>query len=185
MLAPSTPQSLEALFQREGDHVSFSPGQQLLEQGEIGPGVWWITKGCIRSLAALPPHNDWRTVQRHGPGELVGWLGLIHARPMEWLRASEASTAWFLDAARFRELWRAHADLREWCSEQTPNLELIQLLLQLAHGDPAAPVNSINGASSVMSSSRWIRTPIQARTVVLAGWKLGPIGQTLNRFNNG
>ena len=111
MLAPPNLQSLEALFEREGERVSFSPGQQLLEQGEFGPGVWWITSGSVSSLAALPPHNDWRTVQRHGPRELVGWLGLIHDRPMEWLRASETTTAWFLDTARFGSSGRP-ADLR-------------------------------------------------------------------------
>ena len=156
MLAPSTLQSLEALFEREGDHVSFSPGQQLLEQGQIGPGVWWITKGCVRSLAALPPKNDWRTVQRHGPGELVGWLGLIHARAMEWLRASEASTA-------------------SSCCSSWPMAIL------------GAPVNSINGASSVMSSNgRWIRTPHPGSAAGGTGWMAaaGPIGPTLNRFNN-
>ena len=136
MLAPSNLQSLEALFEREGDERSFAPGQPLLEQGATPQGVWWLKRGSVRSLAALPPTNDWRTVQRHRSGELVGWLGLVHARPMEWLRAAEPTTAFFVGADRFQSLWHDHADLRAWCAGQTPCMELVQLLLQLAHGDP-------------------------------------------------
>jgi len=99
-------------------------------------GAWWLESGSVRSLAALPPTNTWRTVERHGPGSLIGWLSLIHGRPMEQLRAAEASAARFIPAAQFQELWNSEPGLPAWCARQTPPIEVVLLLLQLAHGDP-------------------------------------------------
>ena len=99
----------------------------LLESGESPRAVWLVISGSVRSLATLPPQNDWRTIERHGPETLVGWLGLIHGRPMEHLRAAERCELLEVASDVFHDLWQQEPDLREWCAEQ-PKLEAVALL---------------------------------------------------------
>ena len=83
--------ALEDLFDACGEIAQLRPGETLLEPGTAPPGIWLIKSGTLRSLAQVPPSRQWRTIERHGPGELVGWLSLLHGRPIEHLRAAEAS----------------------------------------------------------------------------------------------
>ena len=50
----------------------FAPGETLLGPGDQPNAIWLIRSGSVRSLVTLPPQNQWRTVQRHGCGELIG-----------------------------------------------------------------------------------------------------------------
>ena len=124
-------------LQSEGESITFRPGQELLSPGSIPDAVWVVEQGMVRSLASLPPAGHWRTVERHGPGSLVGWLSLIHGRPLEHLRAAEPVRARRIEADRFRQLWQSDPAIAQWCSQQHPALEAVQLLHQLAHGDPS------------------------------------------------
>ena len=128
--------TLHGQFCLSAQQRSYAVGDVLLSAGEQPSEVWLLGSGTVRSLAALPPHGHWRTVGRHGPGDLVGWLGLLHGQAMEHLRVAEPLEAWCLPAATFLELWQQQPELRSWCAAQTPASELLHLLLQLAHGDP-------------------------------------------------
>jgi subfamily B ATP-binding cassette protein HlyB/CyaB len=134
---PETAAQLTQLFSEQGEVRHYPIGAVLLEPHEPVPGVWWIEQGSVRSLAALPPQGDWRTVDRYGPGSLVGWLGLLHQQPFEHLRVAEPLQARFLPADRFEQLWRSQPALRAWCAAQTPPIEALQLLLRLAQANPS------------------------------------------------
>ena len=109
-----------------------------LETGEelgIKNNVFLIDTGGLRSLACLGPENNWFTVQRHGPGELVGWLDWTHQRTIEHLRAAEPTVLWSLPTEIFSNLWHLESEIRGWCNEQAPPIEAIHLLQQLSHAD--------------------------------------------------
>ena len=120
-----------------GELRRYGAGKQLTASGERPDGVWLITKGGVRSMAPLPPRGDWRTVQRHAAGELVGWLGLIQGQPLEQLRTSDITEAEFIPADRFLQLWEEQPDLRQWCAQQMPAIEVVDLLIRLAQAHPA------------------------------------------------
>ena len=128
---------LKALFTGHGHALSLAPGEVLLASGESPRAVWLVISGSVRSLATLPPQNDWRTVERHGPETLVGWLGLIHGRPMEHLRAGERCELLEVPSDVFHDLWQQEPELREWCAEQAPKLEAVALLQHLGHANHA------------------------------------------------
>ena len=129
--------ALRSLLDGEGSIHRLVPGECLLAAGEPPGHVWWVLEGNLRSLMDLPPGQSWRTVERHGEGCLVGWLGLIHGRPIEHLRAAEPTELLQLPAERFHALWQQTPALRQWCASQTPPTELVHLLQQLAHANPA------------------------------------------------
>ncbi|MEB3241997.1 MAG: peptidase domain-containing ABC transporter [Synechococcus sp.] len=102
---------------------------------DLRGGLLIIESGSLRSLAALPPNQQLRTVQRHGAGELVGWLNWLHQRPIELLRAAELTTVWRLPTEAIDELWNATPEFQQFCAEQTPAIEAVHLLQQLSHAD--------------------------------------------------
>ena len=126
---------IQGLFSQGFKTLLLQAGEELLAPGQPAPGIWWIESGSLRSLACLPPSQQWRTVERHTAGDLVGWLSWLHQRPIEHLRAAEPSSLRFIPAAELRQLWATEPALRQWCAEQTPAIEAVHLLQQLAHAD--------------------------------------------------
>ena len=129
--------NLQDLLPSQTNRRQLTPGEILLSSGEASDKIWFILSGSIRSLAAFPPKNQWRTVQRHGSGELIGWLGWLHKYPIEHFRAAEACELVELELGQFERLWHEQPELRQWCGEQSPVIEGLHLLQQLAHGNPA------------------------------------------------
>ena len=106
MTLTSSPSSvIESLLVEAGELRRYGFGQELIPAGEPPSGVWLIQKGSVRSLAPLPPTGNWRTVERHETGSLVGWLGLLQEQPFEHLRTADLTEALFIPADRFLTLW--------------------------------------------------------------------------------
>ena len=105
-----------------------------------------IQKGSVRSLAPLPPKGNWRTVERHETGSLVGWLGLLQDQPIEHLRTADLTEALFIPAERFLTLWEQESTLRSWCADQHPAIAVVDVLTRLSHANPGGCANWRNGA---------------------------------------
>jgi subfamily B ATP-binding cassette protein HlyB/CyaB len=128
---------LESLFTDAGELQRYGFGKELVRAGEPAPGVWLILKGRVRSLVQLPPRSDWRTAEHHEAGDLVGWLSLLHGRPTEHLRTADLTEALFIPAEAFLSLWRSDPALARWCASQSPAVEVVALLNELSHANPA------------------------------------------------
>ena len=135
-VSSSPPPVIESLLTEAGDLWRYGAGNVLVGAGDLPPGVWLIQKGSIRSLAALPPKGNWRTVERHDVGSLVGWLGLLQERPVEHLRTADLTEALFIPADRFLELWEQEPTLRSWCAAQHPAITVVDVLTRLSHANP-------------------------------------------------
>ena len=136
MVSPSdTSDGAKSLFSNGFKTLSLQPGEELLAHGQSPGGLWLIEAGSLRSLACLPPSQQWRTVERHKAGQIVGWLGWLHQRPIEHLRASEPTKLRFIPNAELSQLWDQEDYLGRWCAEQTPVIEAVHLLQQLSHAD--------------------------------------------------
>ena len=68
---------------------------------------------------------------------MIGWLGWIHQRSIEHLRAAEDCELIELELHEIEALWSNSQEFKNWIAAQRPNIELIHLLLQLSHGNPA------------------------------------------------
>lgn len=135
-ISPSgTSDGIQGLFSHAFKTVTLQAGEELLARGQHSVGLWWIESGSLRSLACLPPSQQWRTVERHTTGDLVGWLSWLHQRPIEHLRASEPTTLRFTSIGELSQVWDEEPALGQWCAEQTPAIEAVHLLQQLSHAD--------------------------------------------------
>ena len=136
-IASTTPSAIAPLLADCGELRRYGFGKELVPAGELPAGVWLIEKGSVRSLVALPPKGEWRTVERYEAGCLVGWLGVLQERPIEHLRTADLTEARFISAEQFLDLYAKHSKLRVWCASQRPAAEVVDLLLRLSHANPA------------------------------------------------
>ena len=135
--------------------VSLQSGEELLAKDQTANGLWWIESGSLRSLACLPPSQQWRTIERHQAGAMVGWLNWLHQRPIEHLRASEPTTLRFIPIAELSKLWDEEPFLRQWCAQQTPAIEAVHLLQQLSHADQQRN-QQLEQWKQLLSQLRWL-----------------------------
>jgi|1048.fasta_scaffold01183_4 ATP-binding cassette subfamily B protein len=117
-------------------------GHTLLEPGEEPALVWILLEGSVRSFGpavdgspATPP----RTLEKLGPGSILGWVSLLHRTPLEHLRTSTEVHALSLPAEDALTLINSEPSIQTWCAQHLPAAELYALLRQLAVAqDPQA-----------------------------------------------
>jgi subfamily B ATP-binding cassette protein HlyB/CyaB len=155
VVAASIPERCLAQLRKQAEPPEpYAAGTVVLPPGTASPGVWLVEAGMVRGLAPLPPANSWRTMERFGPGQLIGWLGVVHQAPIESLRAAEHTELRFIPLERFQQLWQELPELRTWCAAQTPATELVHLLRQLAHADPLR-TQQLEGWQQLLPRVRW------------------------------
>ena len=111
-------------------------GQTLLRPDTPPDGVLLLLSGQLRGLGPDPSGQGLRTIERIGPGSLVGWAGLLRREPCEHLRASRDVEALLLPAAAFRDLLAGHPAVATWFETQLPAAELHTLLTALVLREP-------------------------------------------------
>ncbi len=115
----------------------FRLGQTLLEAHRLPSSMFCLLQGQVRVLAPTSASAHSRTIDRLGPGSLVGWCGLVRGRPCESVRAMGAVKALEFPADRFLLLLEEHPSLASWFHRQLPHAELYQLLQEHAQHQPA------------------------------------------------
>ncbi|MEB3255533.1 MAG: ABC transporter transmembrane domain-containing protein [Synechococcaceae cyanobacterium] len=115
----------EALRQR-GSVQRFGEGQRLSDAGAIGDRVLVLLEGEARLLG----ERDGRpfTLERLGPGAIVGLASMLRAEPCEAVSAATPVLALAIPDALMLELLSAEAPLRAWAQRQLWSAELHALL---------------------------------------------------------
>ncbi|MBD2718264.1 peptidase domain-containing ABC transporter [Synechococcus sp. FACHB-909] len=106
----------------------FRVGEDLSSAGNIGDRVLVLLEGDARLLA----ERDGRpfTIERLGPGAVVGLASLLRAEGIEPVSAASDLLATAIPDAVMLELLLAEDGLRQWCGRHLWTAELHQLLLQ-------------------------------------------------------
>jgi ATP-binding cassette subfamily B protein len=115
----------------------FRLGQTLLEAHQQPTAVYCLLQGQLRVLAPNSGGASAATIDRLGPGALVGWCGLVRRRPCEAVRAMGPVKVLELSAEHFEALLEADPSFAGWFHRQLPHAELHQLLRELVLHQPA------------------------------------------------
>jgi len=94
------PQKVQAALAEALQPLKLRPGQKLYDHGSLPPGVTYVVKGQLR-LLAKDESGDPFTLQRFGPGSMVGERGLLRGEPGLALQASLPTQLWLLPADAF------------------------------------------------------------------------------------
>ena len=68
--------------------ILFKPGQRIIRPDELPKSLFLILKGEIRLIGVGDENEGAFTISKRGPGQLIGWLGLLRAEATEYVIAS-------------------------------------------------------------------------------------------------
>ena len=106
----------------------FRLGEDLSNAGSIGDRVLVLHEGEARLLAERDGQP--LTLERLGPGAIVGLVSLLRAEGIEAVSAASELLATAVPDTLVLELLLAEDGLRQWCGHHVWTAELHQLLLQ-------------------------------------------------------
>jgi len=132
------PAELSSLLDPLLEPCRFRLGQTVLRDDVLPSGVLLVRRGQLRSLAPAPRGQGLRTIERLGPGAVLGWAGLVRQRPCEQIRATTDVEALLLPAPAFLDLLAGHPSLAAAFQQRLAAPELHALLLALAPEHPWA-----------------------------------------------
>ena len=107
--------------------LKYQTGQALLQCDQLPHQVFFIAEGSVRLVATDPVTGPF-TLARLGPGDSLGWCGLVRGLPCETALAMEPTLVGALPAKEFLKVYRADPALQKACS-QADRSELAYLLL--------------------------------------------------------
>ena len=105
-------------------------GQVLQHHDQPSQGMALVLRGQLRCLGKDPLQTGLRSLCRCGPGQWVGWYGLLSGQLGEQIQvaSSEAEVLW-MPAAVLQQVWIDHPYLLRWFEQQLSPIELYLLLL--------------------------------------------------------
>ena len=69
---------------QSGKRLRYTPGERLIRPDEINSGILLILKGSVRLLANGSEEEGQFTLDKRGPGQLIGWTSLLRGAPSEF-----------------------------------------------------------------------------------------------------
>jgi ATP-binding cassette subfamily B protein len=124
--------SLQHALRTHLQWLRYRTGQALLQRDRLPHQVMFIAQGAVRLVADDPRHGPF-TLSRLGPGDALGWCGLVRGIPCETALAMEPTLVGALPAAQFLKVLRTDPALQQAC-QQVDRSELAELVLAwLAH----------------------------------------------------
>ena len=81
--------------------LRFKPGERLLRPDELSDCLFLVLKGDVRLIVFGDEAQGQLSLDRRGPGQLLGWTSLLRAAPSEFVQASTEVVALMLPAADF------------------------------------------------------------------------------------
>jgi len=107
--------------------LRYRTGQALLQRDRLPHQVIFIAEGSVRLVADDPATGPF-TLAKLGPGDALGWCGLVRGVPCETALAIEPTLVGALPAAEFLKVLRSDAALQRACGAADRS-ELAELLL--------------------------------------------------------
>jgi HlyB family type I secretion system ABC transporter len=85
----------------EAQRLRFQPGERLLRPDELSDCLFLVLKGDVRLIVFGDEAEGQISLDRRGPGQLLGWASLLRGAPSEFVQASTEVLALTLPAAAF------------------------------------------------------------------------------------
>ena len=86
---------------RNSERVRFKPGQRLIRPDELNNGLILVLKGNVRLIAYGNESEGPFSLEKRGPGQLLGWASILRGAPTEFVQASTEVVAMILPAREF------------------------------------------------------------------------------------
>ncbi|AFZ44954.1 cyclic nucleotide-regulated ABC bacteriocin/lantibiotic exporters [Halothece sp. PCC 7418] len=124
------PQEARERLSKKLQPLRYKMGQALALRERMPTEIQIIYKGHVRLLGYQSSNQMPITLELAGPGQTIGWVGLVRGTPCETAIASEESICLSLKVEDFWELYEQYDDFRQALQHQCSAVETFTLLCQ-------------------------------------------------------
>ena len=151
--------------------LRFELGGLLSDANDIAGRILVILQGQARLVARQ--NGRLTTVNKFGPGSVIGAASLLCGAPCENVIAAEEVIACAISDEIWRELYASEASFRQWCDQQLWPQELLKLLEALEQTIPEAHSSALEKLEDAMQcAERCSPDPAAVDSALNAGKQL-------------
>lgn len=144
------------------ERLRYSPGERLIRPDEINAGVLLILKGSVRLIAIGDEREGPFTLDKRGPGQLIGWTSLLRGSPTEFVQASTEVVALSLSAKAFVHFIQEVPAFANHFYNLNNLQETYAIAVAAAELNPKRPSNWRDGLLERMHQARTMSLPMDA-----------------------
>ena len=110
--------------------VKFPIGSTILQSDKISNRIYIVLSGNIRLLSQKVSTDEIITLDKRGPGQIIGWISLLRGDPTEWVSAAEETYCLSIDSKDFFEAYRLEDKFADFFNCQASIHEFYNVLCQ-------------------------------------------------------
>lgn len=154
--------------------VRYAVGEGIVGNDSMPYYLWIILEGRVRLLGLDPLSRKNFTLELLGPGEMVGWTGLLRRSPSEIAIASEETICLLLPTQKFLSLCYDHPTFGSYFETQIAGSEICELLGSYWQNQSIGTVNLKQLVAEVQPQAQvlYLQPQSMARNTVEPAWDL-------------
>ena len=99
---------------RESQLYKFKPGEKIIKYNEINKYIYIVLQGSVRMLINDETGDGIFTLDKRGPGQILGWTNLRRGEATEFIQASLDTITLALPSSRFIEYYNENKEFAEY-----------------------------------------------------------------------
>ena len=99
---------------RESQLYKFKPGEKIIKYNEINKYIYIVLQGSVRMLINDETGDGIFTLDKRGPGQILGWTNLLRGEATEFIQASLDTITLALPSSRFIEYYNENKEFAEY-----------------------------------------------------------------------
>ena len=153
--------SLKEQYLDKCELIRYEIGTRILSLRQMPPGLLVLLKGEVR-LMSLLSNNHSVTLDRRGPGQMMGWISHLRKEPCEMVQASEQCICLIVPGSLLRKTWEDNTEFKDFFDALVSPSEISYVLGKAYRDFNAAPSDETKWLKSAIKSSQLINShPIE------------------------
>ena len=151
-------------FESESELIRYELGARILNPRQMPPGILILMRGEIRLMACLSNQRT-ITLDRRGPGQLIGWTSLLRNDPCELVQASEPCVFVLIPARLVVDAWNSNDKFRTFFDGLSSPSETAYTLSSCFENFNAPPANEESWLREAISKSNFSNSESIAKNI--------------------
>jgi len=168
------PEHLLEQWIAQSKRLVFKPGQRLLRPDELNSNLYLVLKGEVRLIVLGDEVQGEITLGIRGPGQLLGWSGLLRTTPTEFVQARTEVFALALPAVDFISFFETFESFSLYFQNLTSPQEAYAVAIAAVDLEPKRPIEWFKEVLSKVKLARTTSfqqgTPLENLPDIPATW---------------
>ena len=147
------PDNLRTCLEERCELIRYELGARILSPDQFPPGLLVVLQGDVRLMARLSS-NRVITIDRRGPGQLLGWVSLLSGQPCELVQVSEPCVCLLVPVDLLLDCWKSSKPFLDFFVDRTTPSEIAASLLNQYNSFLAPPIDEEQWLKQAIDKSR-------------------------------